>query len=152
MTMRPAGADAVPFAPAAVHRVAPALDADTIHLWWLPYRHGQGRVPLKALLAAYLDTDPDTLPLVENDHGRPRLAAPHALDFNWSHSGHHAMVAVARALPELGVDIERQRPHPRALALARRFLPTPNMRCCNRCRRRSATTFSSACGRPRKRS
>jgi 4'-phosphopantetheinyl transferase len=62
------------------------------------------------------------LSLVEDAHGRPRLDRRHGqvLDFNWSHSGEHALVAIARGIAP-GIDIERRRPRPRALALARRF-------------------------------
>ncbi len=109
------------FRPARVRDVAASLDVDAVHLWWLPYRRARGRAPLKALLAAYLDVPVEAVTVVEDAHGRPRLDAPHALDFNWSHSGEHALVAVARGLPALGVDIERRRARPRALALAERF-------------------------------
>lgn len=115
------GAAAAAFVPAQPRRVAPDLDVGSIHLWWLPYRHAQGRTPLKALLAAYLGTDAAAVALVDGPHGRPRLATAHDLDFNWSHSGDHALIAVARHLPRLGVDIERRRARPRALAIAERF-------------------------------
>lgn len=76
---------------------------------------------MRALLAAYLGVMPEALSVTVDVHGRPHLAASCALDFNWSHSGEHAMVAVARELPELGVDIEQRRERPRVLALAQRF-------------------------------
>lgn len=119
--MGPSRTGTCAFTPADVHRVAPSLDAGTIHVWWLAYRHAQGRAPLKSLLAAYLGTEPEAVSLVDGEHGRPALATPHAIDFNWSHSGGHALVAIARGLPELGVDIEQLRPRRRVLALAERF-------------------------------
>lgn len=76
---------------------------------------------MKVLLAAYLDVEPEALSLTDDAHGRPHLAGHDGLHFNWSHSGSHAMVAVAQALPALGVDIEQRRERPRALELARRF-------------------------------
>lgn len=101
---------------------AALLDDQSLHVWHLGYRRAQGRSPLRRLLAAYLDTEPDDVRLVEDAHGRPRLqdAPARGLDFNWSHSGEHALVAIARGVVP-GVDIERRRPRRQALALARRF-------------------------------
>lgn len=109
------------FASAQLARVAPCLDDATIHVWWLPYARSDGRASLKRVLGAYLDQPAQTIALVENAHGRPALTAPCDLHFNWSHSGDHAMLALARHLPQLGVDIELYRERPRALLLARRF-------------------------------
>jgi len=121
VSSRNAGTGAAGFAPARASRVASGLGGDDIHLWWFGHDRHRGRAPLKALLAAYLDVEPDALSLVDDAHGRPHLAGRHGLHFNWSHSGSHAMVAVARALPALGVDIEQRRARPRVLELARRF-------------------------------
>ncbi|CAM5437899.1 4'-phosphopantetheinyl transferase family protein [Rhodanobacter lindaniclasticus] len=101
---------------------AAQLDDRAIHVWHLGYRRASGRRPLLRLLAAYLGVDGDELSLAQDAHGRPRLDSSHgqALDFNWSHSGEHALVALARGIAP-GIDIERRRPRPRALALARRF-------------------------------
>jgi len=89
-----------------------------------------GRRPLvDEVASALFDTvrdmecvDADELQLTQDAHGRPRLDPRHgtALDFNWSHSGDHALVAIARGIAP-GVDVERRRARPRALALARRF-------------------------------
>ena len=102
--------------------VAEPLHDDEIHVWKLDYQRAEGRRPLIRLLARYLAIDPSAVELREGDHGRPALAAIHddALDFNWSHSGDHALIAVARGITP-GVDIERQRPRPKALEIAQRF-------------------------------
>ena len=101
---------------------AATLDRADVQVWHLPYRHGDGRVPLRQLLAAALQVEPDALAFAYGPHGRPRLTGAHAgLDFSWSHSGDSAMLAMARDLPELGVDIEQVRRRARALALARRY-------------------------------
>lgn len=102
--------------------VAARLGEDAIHVWHLHYRPAQGRQPLRRILAAYLAIDVDEVALVEGAHGRPRLDPAHdsPLDFNWSHSGDHALLAVARGISP-GIDIERRRPQPRALPIARRF-------------------------------
>lgn len=102
--------------------VARTLDEGSIHVWSLPRQHADGRQPLLALLASYLDTQAINLKLRIHAHGRPALEAPHAvLDFNWSHSGTQAVVVLARHLPQLGVDIEYPKPRRDVLALARRF-------------------------------
>ena len=102
--------------------VAAGLDDEAIHVWSLDYRKAQGRQPLLRTLAVYLGIDPDEVTLVEGPHGRPQVDSPHdsGLDFNWSHSGDYALIAVARGIAP-GIDLERRRPQPRALPLARRF-------------------------------
>lgn len=109
--------------PAQPSAVAATLDDDVIHVWWLPRRRDEARAPLLRVLAGYLDTQPEIVSLGENPHGRPLLAGTFAghLDFNWSHSGERAVIAVARHLPALGVDIERVRPRRSFMALAKRF-------------------------------
>ena len=102
--------------------LAEHLHDDEIHVWQLAYRAEQRRAPLRALLAAYLDIEPQRLSLVDDVYGRPALGAAHGptLGFNWSHSGPHALIALGRHVAP-GIDVERQRPRPRALAIARRF-------------------------------
>ncbi len=101
---------------------AARLDDEAVHVWYLAYRKAQGRQPLLRTLAAYLGIAAREVALIEGPHGRPRLDPTHGalLDFNWSHSGDHALIAVARGIRP-GIDVERQRPRPRALAIARRF-------------------------------
>lgn len=111
------------FAATAPETAATRLDAGGIHLWRIPYALSQGRAPLLALLAAYLDTPTTELVLAENPHGKPRLAASvsdRELEFNWSHSGDYALVALARDC-QLGVDIERLGKNLRAFEIAQRF-------------------------------
>lgn len=101
---------------------ATQLDNSSVDVWQLDYRPAQRRGPLLQTLAAYLGVDADQVRLVEGAHGRPQLDPAHgsALEFNWSHSGRHALIAIARGIVP-GIDIEHRRPRPRALALARRF-------------------------------
>jgi 4'-phosphopantetheinyl transferase len=102
-------------------KVPEPLRDDEVHVWWLDYRRELGRAPLRAVLAAYLGEAPDTLVLHTGEHGRPALAPPHdPLAFNWSHSGDRAVLAVARGIVP-GIDLERLRPRPRALEIARRY-------------------------------
>lgn len=95
------------------------LGGDEVHVWHFACDRTQGRAPLLALLTRYTGTAATAL--VSGAHGRPRLAqAPAELDFNWSHSGELAVVALARGVAP-GVDVECMRPRPRAMDLARRF-------------------------------
>jgi 4'-phosphopantetheinyl transferase len=95
------------------------LGGDEVHVWHFARDRAQGRAPLLALLARYTGTAATAL--VSGAHGRPRLAqGPAGLDFNWSHSGELAVVALARGVAP-GVDVEWVRPRPRAMDLARRF-------------------------------
>jgi 4'-phosphopantetheinyl transferase len=105
-----------------VARIAASLGNDSIHVWQLAYRRTMQRDPLRALLAVYLGVSPDALAFVDDAHGRPELASPWngLLQFNWSHSVDRALVAVARDVVP-GIDLERIRPRPRAMALAERF-------------------------------
>ncbi|MBD8898755.1 4'-phosphopantetheinyl transferase superfamily protein [Rhodanobacter sp. DHG33] len=103
-------------------KVPEPLQADEIHVWRLQRPKGTGREPLLALLARYLDAAPAAVRLVEGEHGRPALDAIHGgvFDFNWSHCGEQALVALARGLSP-GIDLERLRPRANALKIAQRF-------------------------------
>ena len=98
------------------------LDEDAVHVWHLAYRRAEGRRPLLRTLAAYLGIAACEVTLLEGAHGRPRLDPAHGagLEFNWSHSGNHALIAIARGIRP-GIDVERRRARPRALSIARRF-------------------------------
>jgi len=115
------------FVRAAPTEVAPRLDEHSIHLWRLPYASSQRRAPLVALLAGYLGVPESAVALNEDARGKPHLmhstAAPgdgEVLEFNWSHSGDYALVALSRH-GAVGVDIERLGTNLRALEIARRF-------------------------------
>ena len=112
----------MPIQPTDVPAVAAKLDDEALHVWRLPYDPGRRRAPLLTLLASYLGVASDTVELVAGPHGRPQLAPAQAggLDFNWSHSGGCALVALGRGVAP-GIDVERRRPRPRALELARRY-------------------------------
>lgn len=85
---------------------APGTAAEAVARNWLG--------PLLALA-------PEEVPLKRDVHGRPRLqGVARQCDTGWSHSGDGLVIAFGRDL-ELGIDLERMRPRPKALALARRF-------------------------------
>lgn len=115
----------VVFASENPRAAATRLDADSIHLWRIAYDAAQRREPLLRLLATYLGVPASTVQLREGEHGKPSLQAPltrdaTALQFNWSHSGDYALIALARGIA-LGVDVERIGKPTRALEIARRF-------------------------------
>ena len=87
----------------------------------LPQAPGVAAQPLaEAWLAQQLGVDAASLALVRDVHGRPRFSPPRAQDVSWSHSGEHLLVALGEGV-QIGADLERLRPRPRALELARRF-------------------------------
>jgi 4'-phosphopantetheinyl transferase len=105
--------------------VAEHLRDDEIHVWRLDYRPQHGRKPLRSVLGAYLGIEAERVTLVNGEHGRPALADAHdpSFGFNWSHSGNHALIAVARQITP-GIDLEQMRVRPRALEIARRYFST----------------------------
>jgi 4'-phosphopantetheinyl transferase len=81
------------------------------------------RSALRRLLAAYLSVPAAGICFEYPSGGKPQLAVyqnPGALEFNVSHSGSIALIAVARE-QRIGVDIEKIRPDVDADALAERF-------------------------------
>lgn len=109
------------FTAAAPATVAASLDSDAIHVWRIPYALSQRRAPLRAMLGAYLGLPAGAVALDEDARGKPRLVRGlPTLDFNWSHSGDYALIALSRD-GALGVDIERFGKDLRALEIAQRF-------------------------------
>jgi len=100
----------------------PPLADDEIHVWQTTWNADRGELPFTSLLAAY--AGPHAPAVVRGEHGKPHFpGAFGSLGFNWSHSGERALFAIGRG-PEgfqVGADIERVRPRPRALELATRF-------------------------------
>lgn len=98
------------------------LTLGAVHCAWRPHRHGTPAEPLvRAWLAQPLGAEAAAFVFARSARGRPQLAAPHAgIDVNWSHSGDGLLMAYGAGV-QVGVDLEIQRPRPRALELARRF-------------------------------
>ncbi|WCM94344.1 4'-phosphopantetheinyl transferase superfamily protein [Acidovorax sp. NCPPB 2350] len=65
------------------------------------------RAALRRLLGARLGLPAEAVPLAATARGRPVLAAPERLDFNVSHSGECALVAIAEGGLAVGVDVEQ---------------------------------------------
>jgi 4'-phosphopantetheinyl transferase len=77
----------------------------------------RARSSLRLILARYEGGDPAALVFRYGEHGKPALIN---IEFNLSHSGDWAMIAVARSIP-VGVDIERMRANVDMPALLRRL-------------------------------
>ena len=100
----------------------PSLATDEVHVWQWTWTRDLGDLPPRRWLAAYAGVPARELTVLRGVHGKPYLVTPHDdIAFSWSHSGDRALLAVARGVGQLGVDIERSRPRPRLLELARRF-------------------------------
>lgn len=72
-------------------------------------RWTRARSALRMILSRYAGEDPGNLVFVYGKHGKPALAFSQ-VQFNLSHSGDWAIIAVARSVP-VGVDIEHMRPN-----------------------------------------
>jgi 4'-phosphopantetheinyl transferase len=77
------------------------------------------RGALRILLAQVVGCHPRAIGFITNQYGKPRLDISNAPSFSVSHSDESAVVAIGSQ--ELGIDIERERPIPEALRLAREF-------------------------------
>ena len=77
---------------------------------------------LRQILANHLKLNPTEIPFRTGTYGKPALAETVAsqLEFNLTHSGNLALVAVAHGA-EVGIDVETVRAMPDALRLAERF-------------------------------
>lgn len=89
-------------------------------------RHTATRAALRTALAERLSLPAATLAFEQDGHGRPWLdgAAKGRLDFNVSHAGSYALIAIA-ADRRVGVDIEVQRENFDWRAMARSVLAGP---------------------------
>ena len=99
----------------------------TVPQWrWQPWaeadraRPGGAWAAAHAWLASLHGGPADALPMHRDAHGRPRFAATAGVDAGWSHSGDGLLLAFARGVV-LGVDMEFERPRPRALEIALRY-------------------------------
>ncbi len=84
-----------------------------------------GRATLRLLLGRTLEVDPAAVRLRRGVRGRPELDGDYAVDFNVSHTGDRALVAIATGMQDgtrVGIDIEREDRRVNADGLARKFL------------------------------
>jgi 4'-phosphopantetheinyl transferase len=84
-----------------------------------------GRATLRSLLGRALGLDPAEVRLRRGVRGRPELDGEHSVDFNVSHTGDTALIAIATGTQDgmrIGIDIERDDRQVNADGLARKFL------------------------------
>jgi 4'-phosphopantetheinyl transferase len=84
-----------------------------------------GRATLRSLLGRTLEVDPAAVRLRRGVRGRPELDGDYAVDFNLSHTGDRALIAIATGMQDgtrVGIDIEREDRRVNADGLARKFL------------------------------
>lgn len=82
------------------------------------HRYIVSHTSLRGILARYLHRAPEELSFSVNEYGKPFLT-DHELEFNLSHSGDYALIAVTRER-KVGVDVERIRAEVEIEELARR--------------------------------
>lgn len=75
---------------------------------------------LRLILAHALDLPPQVVPIVQKGWQKPRLDGAYPIEFNLTHSGDHALVAVSRG-PAVGIDVEQVKTDFDLRALAARF-------------------------------
>lgn len=73
-------------------------------------RWTRARSSLRLILSRYANEGPAQIVFTYGPHGKPSLHPFSDVEFNLSHAGDWAMVAVAQGVP-VGVDIERIRPN-----------------------------------------
>jgi 4'-phosphopantetheinyl transferase len=78
------------------------------------------RSSLRLILSRYAGADPSALCFIQGAHGKPALLPSSGVEFNLSHAGDWALIAVTRAVP-VGVDIERIRDNVDMASLLRRL-------------------------------
>ncbi|HEY2158143.1 MAG TPA: hypothetical protein VGH33_21115, partial [Isosphaeraceae bacterium] len=78
------------------------------------------RAALRAILSRYAGRPAAALAFLAGPHGKPSLAGAGAIEFNLSHSGDLALVAVAAGV-RVGVDVEQLREMDDRDAIVRRF-------------------------------
>jgi 4'-phosphopantetheinyl transferase len=84
-----------------------------------------GRATLRSLLGRAIGLDPAELRLKRGIRGRPELDGEYDIDFNVSHTGDTALIAIcsdATRGTRIGIDIEREARRVNADGLARKFL------------------------------
>lgn len=75
----------------------------------------------RQLLSRYSGTAPEKLELSSAGNGKPYLPGNERLQFNLSHSGSLALLAIGNGRA-VGIDLEPVRPRPNRVAIARRVL------------------------------
>jgi 4'-phosphopantetheinyl transferase len=106
----------------------------------------RARSSLRLILSKYAGCDPGALAFASGPHGKPALVPANGIEFNLSHAGDWAVIAVSRSIP-VGVDIERLRLNVEMAALLHRLgeadLPDSDLDLYRRWTRREAKSKAS---------
>lgn len=83
------------------------------------------RAMQRRLLAAYVGGTPAEIEFGFEAMGKPTLTSPNGIDlrFNTTHSGNLVIIAISKGR-DVGIDVEKVRPVPRALKVAKRCYST----------------------------
>jgi len=87
------------------------IRAKRFHFAHHQHHFARARILLRIMLARYLNISPRDIVFDYAEHGKPFLPQHPELQFNLSHSGNQALLAVGQTHP-LGVDIERYSDRP----------------------------------------
>ncbi|MCH9755823.1 MAG: 4'-phosphopantetheinyl transferase superfamily protein [Gammaproteobacteria bacterium] len=82
------------------------MRANRFHFTHHQHHFRRARIILRLILANYLEQAPENLQFAYGKHGKPYLIEHPELEFNLSHSGKYALLAVGKKHP-LGIDIEQ---------------------------------------------
>lgn len=93
--------------------------ADRFRTAKLRQRFVHAHLTLRSILAQYTGVSPEALTFGAADRGKPHLITNDSIQFNLSHSGNRALVAIA-SVP-VGVDVETHRADTDWQAIAKRF-------------------------------
>ena len=84
------------------------------------HRFTLSHASLRDILSRYLYRSPEDIQIVIGEHGKPTVTSKIKLDFNLSHSGDFALIAVSKGR-KVGVDVEEHRQDMEHEKIAKRF-------------------------------
>ena len=114
------------FAPDSVRWMESILSSDEIkradrfHFKADRHRFVVSHASLRDILSRYLYRSPQDIEFAISEHGKPVISPQSHLDFNLSHSGDFALIAIANGL-KVGVDVEKHRLDMEHEKIAQRF-------------------------------
>jgi 4'-phosphopantetheinyl transferase len=114
------------FLPDSVQGAESSLSADEsqrasrFHFDTDRHRFITSHIALRDVLSIYLHCEPRQIDYLVGDYGKPSVMSDLNIDFNLSHSGNFALIAISRD-HKVGVDVEHFRPELEIEKIARRF-------------------------------
>ena len=94
--------------------------ADRFHFQADRHRFVVSHASLRDILSRYLYRSPQDIEFTANEHGKPVISPLSQLDFNLSHSGDFALIAIANGR-KVGGDVEKHRTDMEHEKIAQRF-------------------------------